>query len=239
MDLVAIVLWTIICLITPQGSFSASVSGSCLCLNYDGVHARTGAGLSHSIVATLNHGECYVPSGDVLTHDGYHWHELKDVHGHHRVWVAGDFLQSSSASHCISSAGSHFNSSSSGTHHTYTTGIVSQHCLDCICHQSSGCKPARCEWEVFAPACGYFQLMEGYWRDCGMPGGSLDACAFDLKCSSKCVQQYMSRYISHNGCPHNCESYARIHAGGPAGCTHSSTLHYWREIEQLGCSAYS
>ncbi|XP_033753192.1 lysozyme-like [Pecten maximus] len=155
-----------------------------------------------------------------------------------RVWVAGDFLTASSSSHCGGSGGAHFNSSYGGSH-AYTTGVVSQKCLDCICRHGSGCRPLGCKWEVIANACGYFQLMEQYWKDCGRPGGSMTACALDLHCSSRCVQNYMSRFIGYSGCAHNCESYARIHAGGPKGCQHSSTLHYWRAIENLGCSANS
>ncbi|XP_069133457.1 lysozyme-like [Argopecten irradians] len=222
-----------------RGTSAASVSGSCECLTYNRVHARTGAGLSHSIIASLNHGECFRPTGDVVTHDGYHWHELENVHGHRTAWVAGDFLQTSSASHCGISGGAHFNSSNSGTPNTYATGIVSQDCLDCICHHESGCIPAGCKWDVNANSCGYFQLKEEYWNDCGSPGGSFMACALDMHCSSLCVQNYMSRFIRSSGCANNCESYARIHTGGPQGCHHSSTLHNWRDTEHFGCSANS
>lgn len=62
------------------------------------------------------------------------------------------------------------------------------------------------------------------------------SCANDLACASKCVQAYMSRYIGFSGCSHSCESYARIHNGGPAGCKHSNTLGYWSHVHAQGCS---
>lgn len=61
------------------------------------------------------------------------------------------------------------------------------------------------------------------------------SCANDLACASKCVQAYMSRYINFSGCSHSCESYARIHNGGPAGCKHTNTLGYWSHIQSQGC----
>ncbi|OWF49893.1 lysozyme-like [Mizuhopecten yessoensis] len=240
-------MWpALLCTLTLVGVASASISGhitadSCLCLTTSGVHARTGAGLGHSVVATLNYGECYKSSGDMLTHDGYHWYELQHVHGHHSVWVAGNYLMTSSLSHCGGTSGTegHFNSSSKATTHPYATGVVSQHCLSCICQLESGCKPLGCHLDEGTDSCGYFQIKEVYWLDCGKPGGSLEACAADMQCSSSCIQQYMHRYIGYSRCVHNCESYARIHNGGPAGCHHSNTLHYWNNIQKLGCSANS
>ncbi|CAG2240723.1 unnamed protein product [Mytilus edulis] len=67
----------------------------------------------------------------------------------------------------------------------------------------------------------------------------LEACSKDKHCASQCVQKYMSRYINHYGCAHNCESYARMHNGGPAGCKHTNTLGYWSHIQSKGCSANS
>ncbi|XP_033751759.1 lysozyme-like isoform X1 [Pecten maximus] len=231
---------TLLCCLAFAGITSASISGhiasgTCVCLTTGGVHARSGAGLSHSILATLNSGECYKFNGGILTHDGYHWYELQDVHGHHRVWVAGNFLRTSSSSHCSGSG----TSTGTSAHGSFTSGVVSAHCLSCICQHESGCKPLGCAWDVNSDSCGYFQLKDVYWQDCGRPGGSLAACAADLHCSSGCIQKYMSRYIGGSGCAHNCESYARIHNGGPAGCHHSNTLHYWNAIQHAGCSANS
>ncbi|XP_069133458.1 lysozyme-like [Argopecten irradians] len=229
----------LLCFFLLVGITSASLSGhiasgTCVCLTTSGVHARNGAGLSHSVVATLGSGECYKFNGGTLTHDGYHWYELQDVHGHHRVWVAGNFLSVSSSSHCSGSS-----TGSGAAVGTFATGVVSQHCLQCICQHESGCRPLGCSWDVNSNSCGYFQLKQVYWEDCHRPGGSLAACAADKNCASKCVQDYMARYIGHSGCAHNCESYARIHNGGPKGCQHSYTLDYWNGIRNEGCSANS
>nr|ANH58186.1 chlamysin [Azumapecten farreri] len=205
---------------------SEAASSSCQCSTENGLHARSGAGLSHSILVTLRSGECFKPTGDIVTHDGYHWHELENVHGHHRAWVVGVYVRTSSCG-------------SSGTIHSFATGSVSQKCLNCICKHVSGCHNAPCKWDVYSNSCGYFQLKEAYWHDCGKPGSSFSACAGDLHCSSSCVQNYMKRFIGGSGCAHNCESYARIHGGGPAGCHHASTLHFWSAVESMGCSAHS
>ncbi|CAC5390236.1 Lysozyme 3,Lysozyme 2,Lysozyme 1,Invertebrate-type lysozyme,Lysozyme [Mytilus coruscus] len=103
----------------------------------------------------------------------------------------------------------------------------------------SGCRPLDCKWDVNSNSCGYLQIKQVYWEDCGKPGGSLEACSKDKHCASQCVQHYMSRYINHYGCAHNCESYARMHNGGPAGCKHTNTLGYWNNIQSRGCRANS
>ncbi|XP_060068278.1 lysozyme-like [Ylistrum balloti] len=229
-------MWlTLLSCLTLAGVASSSISGhiDCVCLKANDVHARTGAGLSHSIVATLNSDECYNFNGKILTKDGYHWYELDNVHGHYNVWVAGTYLRVFPSSYCSG------NSTGRTTRETYATGLVSQHCLDCICQHESGCRPLGCAWDENSDSCGYFQLKDVYWQDCGKPGGSLAGCAADLNCSSTCVQKYMTRYIRYSGCAHNCESYARIHNGGPRGCKHSNTLRYWSDVEKLGCSADS
>nr|UQE85584.1 lysozyme [Tegillarca granosa] len=207
-------------------------SGTCVCVTGTSVNARQDAGLSGHIVGTVHHGECYTFNGGILTKDGYTWYQLQHVHGG-LAWVAGNFLHTQSHSHCTGGG-----SSSSGSH-TFTSGVVSQHCMQCICNLESGCRPLACKWDVNSNSCGYFQIKEVYWTDCGKPGGSLEACAKDLACASKCVQHYMSRYIGSSGCAHNCESYARIHNGGPAGCRHISTLGYWDHIQAQGCHASS
>lgn len=65
------------------------------------------------------------------------------------------------------------------------------------------------------------------------------ACANDYTCASNCVRAYMKRYIGGSGCPANCESYARIHNGGPRGCRYPSTLRYWEKVHQQGCNVNS
>ncbi|KAK3105236.1 hypothetical protein FSP39_020417 [Pinctada imbricata] len=212
-------------------STAAPAAGSCMCLSTSGVHYRSAAGTHSHVYGSLNSGECYKFNGGVLTKDGYTWYELQDVHGHHRVWVASNYLKTSTSSHCSGSG----SGSSSGSH-SFATGPVSQQCLECICKQESGCKPIGCHWDVNSDSCGYFQIKEGYWNDCGSPGTSWKSCANDLHCSSLCVQNYMRRYAAHYKCSLNCQGYAREHNGGPNGCHHSSTLGYWAGVKShSGC----
>ncbi|KAK3587370.1 hypothetical protein CHS0354_028739 [Potamilus streckersoni] len=214
-------------------SEAAPAAGTCMCVHASGVHVRSGAGLNHGIVATANTGDCFKFNGGVHTQDGHTWYELQNVHGQHLAWIASEFLQESTASHCTSTG------VSGGGTGTFATGIVSQHCLQCICNQESGCKPLGCHWDVNSNSCGYFQIKNVYWIDCGKLGPSWEACASDLHCSSQCVQKVMARYIGPSGCPHNCESFARIHNGGPAGCHHTNTVGYWHGIQSRGCNANS
>ena len=56
-------------------------------------------------------------------------------------------------------------------------------------------------------------------------------CAKDLNCATQCVNSYMSRYAKMPGCHHDCESYARLHNGGPYGCTNPKTIPYWKKVK--------
>ncbi|XP_060561248.1 uncharacterized protein LOC132721017 [Ruditapes philippinarum] len=95
----------ILCVILGVTVTSANItgqhpaSGTCLCLTGTNVHARSSAGLSGSIVATVSKPECYKFHGGILTKDGYTWYQLQHVNGHN-AWVAGTFLSTSTASHC-------------------------------------------------------------------------------------------------------------------------------------------
>ncbi|WAR03343.1 LYS-like protein [Mya arenaria] len=208
---------------------AAPASGTCMCVNTAALHVRDQAGLSSNVVATASSGECYKFNGGVITKDGYTWYELQNVHGHSRVWAASNYLTVSPASHCGSSG-------STGSH-SFATGVVSQHCLECICQQESGCTNKPCADDVGSLSCGYFQIKHDYWLDCGSIGGSWKACAADLHCASQCVQNYMKRWASHYNCPLTCEGYSREHNGGPNGCHHSSTLGYWTQVKtHSGCA---
>ncbi|KAL3885541.1 hypothetical protein ACJMK2_025592 [Sinanodonta woodiana] len=68
--------------------------------------------------------------------------------------------------------------------HSFHTGIVPQNCMECICQVDSGCQPIRCTSDVNSDSCGYFQIKEPYWIDCGRLGGDWHTCANDLECSS-------------------------------------------------------
>ncbi|XP_061188205.1 lysozyme-like [Saccostrea echinata] len=118
-------------------------------------------------------------------------------------------------------------------------GGISDKCLGCICRVESGCRPVGCKWDVTSYSCGYFQIKYGYWQDCGRPGSGWKECANDYNCAAGCVRAYMNRYIGSSGCPANCESYARIHNGGPRGCRNPNTVSYWNRVQQQGCTPYS
>lgn len=111
-------------------------------------------------------------------------------------------------------------------------GQLNDKCLQCICKIESGCRPLGCAWDVNSDSCGYYQLKQVYWIDCGKPGGSLAACSKDKACSEKCVRAYMTRYASKctGGRTPTCQDYARIHNGGPTGCTKAATVGYWNKV---------
>jgi hypothetical protein len=110
---------------------------------------------------------------------------------------------------------------------------IDERCLGCICRVESGCKPLGCHMDSGSLSCGYYQIKESYWTDCGRPGASLEACGKDKPCSDRCVHAYMNRYGTHctGGRAPTCEDYARIHNGGPNGCKEAATLPYWRRVQ--------
>jgi len=111
-------------------------------------------------------------------------------------------------------------------------GQINDKCLQCICKIESNCQPLGCKWDVNSPSCGYYQLKQVYWIDCGKPGSSLEACAKDRACSEKCVRAYMTRYATKctGGRTPTCQDYARIHNGGPTGCSKQATVGYWNKV---------
>ncbi|CAF2388977.1 unnamed protein product [Rotaria sp. Silwood2] len=113
-----------------------------------------------------------------------------------------------------------------------TFAQINDKCLQCICKIESGCRPLGCAWDVNSNSCGYYQLKNVYWIDCGKPGGSLEACSKDKACSEKCVRAYMQRYGTRctGGRTPTCQDYARIHNGGPTGCQKSATVGYWNKV---------
>jgi hypothetical protein len=90
--------------------------------------------------------------------------------------------------------------------------------------------------------CGPFQISENYYIDCGSPGTDYETCANDMACAETCVRNYMDRFAlgCTGGATPTCEDYARIHSGGPSGCTCTCTDWYWDEVmaccgSQTGC----
>ncbi|KAK0407685.1 hypothetical protein QR680_003530 [Steinernema hermaphroditum] len=118
-------------------------------------------------------------------------------------------------------------------------------CLHCICLRESGCKPIGCRQDMGSPSCGYYQIKENYYKDCGMPGkrpgesvmSALRRCADDFNCATQCVQKYYQRYKHNCKGLGECEAMSRNHNGGPSGCRHRSTQGYWNHVHSCcGCS---
>ncbi|KAI1731057.1 destabilase domain-containing protein [Ditylenchus destructor] len=111
--------------------------------------------------------------------------------------------------------------------------VSSKSCMECICEVESGCRPLDCHNDGGSLSCGYFQIKEAYYTDCGKPGSDWKSCSRDKSCSIQCVKNYMDRY-SRN-CPASmnaCEKMARLHNGGPYGCQSSSTIGYWNKVQK-------
>ncbi len=110
---------------------------------------------------------------------------------------------------------------------------IDDRCLGCICNVESNCQPLGCRMDMGSLSCGYYQIKENYWTDCGKPGGSLEACGKDKTCSDECVHAYMARYGTYctGGRAPTCEDYARVHNGGPLGCRESATIPYWQKVK--------
>merc|ERR1712138_204196 len=95
-------------------------------------------------------------------------------------------------------------------------------CLSCICEVESNCNEnVGCVPDPVTLSCGPYQIKEAYWIDCGRPGGSYQACANSKSCSEQCIDAYMARYGTYctGGRTPNDQDYARIHNGGPLGCS--------------------
>ncbi|KAJ8298962.1 hypothetical protein KUTeg_023022, partial [Tegillarca granosa] len=178
-------------------------------------------GLSGHIVGTVHHGECYTFNGGILTKDGYTWYQLQHVHGG-LAWVAGNFLHTQSHSHCTGGG-----SSSSGSH-TFTSGVVSQHCMQCICNLESGCRPLACKWDVNSNSCGYFQIKE-VWKH---------ALRFGV-CIKMCTTLYVKVHRLLQVVPTTVRATPEYTTVDRPVADISSTLGYWDHIQAQGCHASS
>lgn len=58
-------------------------------------------------------------------------------------------------------------------------------------------------------------------------------CASDMTCSENTVQAYMAKYAKASLINHTptCETFARIHTGGPNGWSCSCTNAYWEKVQ--------
>ncbi|CAF1013410.1 unnamed protein product [Didymodactylos carnosus] len=109
---------------------------------------------------------------------------------------------------------------------------IDDKCLSCICKIESNCQPLGCKWDVNSNSCGYYQLKKAYWLDCGSPGGGWETCSANKACADGCVRKYMTRYAKKcvGSRTPTCQDFARIHNGGPTGCTKAATVGYWNKV---------
>ncbi|KAK3103377.1 hypothetical protein FSP39_018826 [Pinctada imbricata] len=88
-------MWKAIVLLTLSWGVNANITGqhpepgTCMCIAGTGVHARTKAGLSGSIYAIVNSGDCFKFHGGILTTDGYTWYQLQHASGNKVREMAG------------------------------------------------------------------------------------------------------------------------------------------------------
>nr|QBC73604.1 invertebrate-type lysozyme [Eisenia andrei] len=201
-------------------------NGACLCFDGDSVNIRDSA--CGDVIGSANSGQCYIYTGAKQTCDlsGVTYDFFRFDWGSTDGWSAGTYLNTAAASAC--EAGS---------------GAFTDECLACICEIESNCDPnIGCRWDVNSDSCGPYQIKEDYYIDCGSPGSDWVSCANDMACAEQCVRAYMDRYGTYctGGATPTCEDYARIHNGGPQGCTCTCTEDYWDKVSaccggQTGC----
>ena len=64
----------------------------------------------------------------------------------------------------------------------------------------------------------------------------LDVCVSECKCVSECNLRSYCHFISQGVTP-DCEDYARIHHGGPNGCSSGTTDDYWEVVSECCADA--
>jgi len=113
----------------------------------------------------------------------------------------------------------------------YVTSNFSYNCMKCIC-EVEGCENniGKCNMDVGSLSCGPYQIKNPYWIDCGSPGAGWQECTKYMPCSETCVQKYMQRWAAKCKPNPTCETYSRVHNGGPQGCKNPSTEVYWNKV---------
>jgi hypothetical protein len=125
----------------------------------------------------------------------------------------------------------------------HASANLSYNCMKCIC-EVEGCesKVGSCKLDVGSLSCGPYQIKEPYYNDCYKPGSGWKECTKSMACSETCVQKYMARYALNCKPNPTCETYARVHNGGPLGCRNLATMDYWNTVNACcqrkgGCEA--
>jgi soluble lytic murein transglycosylase-like protein len=81
-------------------------------------------------------------------------------------------------------------------------------------------------------AIGIYQIHRAYWQDAvdfdKSLGGSYNDC-FNPEYAKRVVRAYLKRYGSTTA---TVEQLARIHNGGPKGCTKRATIKYWKKVRK-------
>jgi hypothetical protein len=200
-------------------------NGACLCISGSSVNIRATA--CGTVIGSANTGQCFTYRGNkqACTLSGVNYEFFRIAYGTGDGWAAGTFLNVGQASQCSGGGGS---------------GVFTDRCMKCICQVESNCNPnIGCVWDVYSDSCGAYQIKEEYWIDCGRPPPNWRSCANNLACAETCVKAYMARYgtFCTGGRAPTCEDYARIHNGGPRGCTNSNTNGYWDKVRACcGCA---
>jgi hypothetical protein len=114
---------------------------------------------------------------------------------------------------------------------TYACGAFTTNCLKCIREVENG-KVGVCNMDQGTLSCGPYQIKRLYYQDCYSPGTGWQKCTRQTECSEICVHAYLNRWgrVCTGGRTPTCQDYARIHNGGPTGCTKPGTIGYWNLI---------
>ncbi|KAJ6224487.1 hypothetical protein RDWZM_003032 [Blomia tropicalis] len=113
---------------------------------------------------------------------------------------------------------------------TRTNSLVTQECLECICHASSRCNPSiGCVNGGSGKfICGPFQVDWEYWTEAGKPGNRADLsnlenfqmCLTNRQCADDAVRGYMAKWrkdCNEDGIV-DCNDFAALHIAGPNSC---------------------
>ncbi|KAF2359841.1 Invertebrate-type lysozyme, partial [Trinorchestia longiramus] len=113
-----------------------------------------------------------------------------------------------------------------------THAELTDDCLACMCYVSSdGCQmpDPPCRQESWGVVCSPWGFTEPYWIDAGELGDDFETCGADWDCSEATVRSYLDRYVTDDSA--TCETYARMHFGGPYGFNGDGARDYWYAVE--------
>jgi len=202
-------------------------SGDTVCATAT-VNARSAAGLSSAVVASMTSGACGRIHGGILTKDGYKWYEL-DYNGQ-RVWVAGKYLSKSSSS----SGGA---GTCSSSQKAKACQILNNHNVQLAKVHPSGVSDQAYSYNNIRDMCNGHQAHRSSYScsECpsGTPGGTV--------CLTDTLLDYLIRLLAKgrvivNELAGACHSCASRHYNGQAVDLHNDgrTAEYLSECRALG-----